>query len=147
MANRYLELLLDVNPRALCALMAFCEIIDKRRFPSDPCDGFERLGDDQRHTVLCPLTAALCDSSSDALHPTLVKLRDQFSHRLPEAEVQANDLLDELIAKTTERKVVRVQLGLSGREVQSREQLARLLAELEERIGAQLDMGARVRLV
>ena len=45
------------------------------------------------------------------------------------------------------RKVVRVQLGLSGREIQSREQLQRLLTELEERIGAQLDTGARVRLV
>ena len=110
-------------------------------------DGFERLGDDQRHAVLRPLTAALCDTSPEALHPTLVELRDQFNHRLPEAEVQANELLDELIAKTTERKLVRVQHGLSGRELQSREQLQRLLAELEERIGAQLDTGARVRLV
>ena len=110
-------------------------------------DGFERLGDDQRHAVLRPLTAALCDTSPEALHPTLVELRDQFNHRLPEAEVQANDLLDELIAKTTERRVVRVQHGLSGRELHSREQLQRLLAELEERIGPQLDAGARVRLV
>ena len=45
------------------------------------------------------------------------------------------------------RGSLRVQLGLSGREVQSREQLQRLLGELEERIGAQLDTGARVRLV
>lgn len=35
--------------------------------------------------------------------PALVELRDQFSHRLPEAEFLAKDLLDELIAKTTER--------------------------------------------
>ena len=49
--------------------------------------------------------------------PTLVELRDQFNHRLPDAECHANDLLGELIAKTTERKVVRVQLGLSGPEL------------------------------
>jgi len=77
------------------------------------------------------------------LQPTLVELRDQFHHCLPDAEVRANDLLDELMAKTIERKMVWVQLGLSGRELQSRERLRLpLLTEIEERIGAQLDRGS-----
>jgi len=55
----------------------------------------------------CPaLTVALCDTSPEALCPTLVELRDQFNQSLSDAEVPANDLLDEWIAKTTERKVI-----------------------------------------
>lgn len=44
-----------------------------------------------------------CATPRPRIYPALVELRDQFAHRLPDAEFQANDLLDELIAKTTER--------------------------------------------
>ncbi|MBI4818899.1 MAG: BREX system P-loop protein BrxC [Deltaproteobacteria bacterium] len=110
-------------------------------------NGFETLGPDQSHRVLRPVTEALVDTTPEAIAPTLAEVRDRFSSRIATAEDTANDLLDEELSKKDVKPVVKVDSQLRGREVTSRAQLRDLFAELEERIGPQLDRGNRVRLV
>jgi hypothetical protein len=109
--------------------------------------GFEKLASEQAHQVLRPIAEALYDTTPEAVAPSLPEISSRFPKRLADAEDTANDQLDELLAKLTEAQVVKVEANLRGREVKNREELKRLLAELEERIGAQLDRGARIRIV
>jgi hypothetical protein len=110
--------------------------------------GFAQLDADQAHRVLRPITEAQVDTTAEAISPTLVEVRDRFTSRIRQAEDTANDLLDEELAKRSqERPVVKVESRLRGREIESREQLQTVVAELEERIGPLLDQGHRVRIV
>ena len=110
--------------------------------------GFAQLDPDQAHRVLRPITEAQVDTTAEAISPTLVEVRDRFTSRIRQAEDAANDLLDEELANRSEdRPVVKIESRLRGREIASREQLQAVVAELEERIGAELDQGHRVRIV
>jgi len=108
--------------------------------------GFEQLSADQAHRVLKPILEAVIDTTPEAVSPTLVVLKETFASRLGPAEELARDRLDEERNKSTERKVVKVEIEVRGREIQSREQLQALFRELEERIGPLLDQGDRVRI-
>jgi hypothetical protein len=110
--------------------------------------GFALLDPDQTHRVLRPITEAQVDTTAEAVSPTLVEVRDRFASRIRQAEETSNDLLDEELAKRPDdRPVVKVESRLRGREVESREQLKAVFAELDERIGPLLDQGNRVRIV
>ncbi len=109
--------------------------------------GFEKLSAEQAHHVLQPLAEALFDTTADATAPSLIELRDRFPGRLKHGEDVAHDRLDEALAKRAEGQVVKVDLHLRGREIQSREQLKAVLGELEERVAPLLDAGSRVRIV
>ena len=108
--------------------------------------GFELLSADQAHRVLKPIQDAAIDTTPEAIAPSLFVLRETFAGRLGNAEEQARDRLDEERNKHQEKKVVKVEANLRGREVQTREQLQAIFRELEERIGPLLDQGARVRI-
>ena len=75
---------------------------------------------------------------------TLVQLRDTVTARLRDAEHEANDRLDSILAQTTQTQVVRLPLQLSGREVSSPEEVEQLVHELRERLLAQLDQAGIV---
>jgi hypothetical protein len=109
-------------------------------------EGFASLGPDEAHRVLKPILDARVDTTPEAVSPSLVVVRDTFASRIGPAEEQARDRLDEERNKGTERKVVKVEAHVRGREVASREQLRALFRELEERIGPLLDNGDHVRL-
>ncbi|MCA9627282.1 MAG: BREX system P-loop protein BrxC [Myxococcales bacterium] len=110
--------------------------------------GFAQLDADQSHGVLRPIAEAMVDTTPEAIAPTLAEVRDRFRSRIDRAEELANDRLDDELSKTDDAQVVvKVESGLRGREVQSREQLKAAFDELEERIGPLLDRGARVRIV
>ena len=94
-----------------------------------------------------PITEALYDTTPEALHPTLVQLRDTVTARLRDAEHEANDRLDSILAQTTQTQVVRLSLQLSGREVSTPEEVEKLVHELRERLLAQLKDNIRIRLV
>ena len=90
-----------------------------------------------RHSIpSVTITEAQVDTTAEAVSPTLVEVRDRFTSRIRQAEDSANDLLDEELARRREdRPVVKIESRLRGREIASREQLAAVVAELEERIG------------
>ena len=109
--------------------------------------GFEKLAADQAHGVLRPIAEALFDTTPEAVAPSLSDMQARFPQRLAAGEEAANERLDELLSKLEQGQVVKVEVGLRGREIRSRDELKRVLDELEERIGPQLDKGARIRLV
>ncbi len=131
--------------------------------------GFERLSADESHRVLRPFAEALFDTTAEATSPTLVEIRDRFLQKLDAADEKANDVLDEILSRETATgtgtgtgagtgagtvpaarrapAIVKVDTRLTGREIASKEQLEAVLSELRERVSAQLDKGARVRLV
>jgi translation initiation factor IF-3 len=61
--------------------------------------------------------------------------------------VAANDRLDQERNKREERPVVKVDLHLRGRELESPEQIEALLRELEERLLPLLKTKQRIRIV
>lgn len=109
--------------------------------------GFEKLGPDQSHDVLRPIAEAAFDTTPDAIAPAIADMQARFPQRLTHGEEAANERLDQLLSTLDEGQVVKLDAGLRGREIKNRDELRRVLQELEERIGAKLDQGARIRLV
>jgi hypothetical protein len=111
--------------------------------------GFETLKPDASHHVLRPITEAMIDTTADAVAPTLLDLHDRFPARLQHAEEVAIERLDEKLAddEVKPERVVRVPISLKNKDIRTRDELKLLLAEIEQRIGSQLDQGARVRIV
>lgn len=109
--------------------------------------GFRELEAREAHDVLRPVGDALFDTTADAVAPSLAELGSRFPARLSAAEERAHLALDDLLSLKSEAQVVKLEPGLRGREVASREELQALLRELEERLLAQLERGARIRLV
>ncbi len=109
--------------------------------------GFEKLLPDQVHHVLRPIAEALFDTTPEAVAPALGDMQARFPQRLAAAEEQANERLDDARSKRTDKQVVKVDLGLRGREVDDKEQLKAVLKELEDRILPHLEKKSRVRIV
>lgn len=111
--------------------------------------GFTTLTADQAHSVLRPIALAggdAADADADAVAPTLVDLQDPFLARLARAEEAANERLDESLSEGQRPLVVRLDLGLRGRELASAADLDALLEELRRRLSEPLQGGVRVRL-
>ena len=111
--------------------------------------GFERLGPDQAHVVLRPITEAVTRTTPEAVAPKLEQIRDGFPARLARAKEIANDLLDEAL-RVEEPKappIVKVDLRLHGRELETPAQLEALLKEIETRLAPLVAEKKRVRLV
>ena len=109
--------------------------------------GFEKLSPDQSHSVLRPIAESVFDTTADAVAPSLADMQAGFPQRLTHGEEAANERLDQLLSACAEGQVVKLDVCLRGREIKNRDELRRVLQELEERIGAKLDQGARIRLV
>lgn len=109
-------------------------------------EGFQKLSADQAHLVLRPIAEALFDTTPEATAPSLDDMGTRFPQRLAAAEEVADERLDTLLSEMEGGQVVKVEAGLRGREIKNRQELRQVLDELEERVGARLDQGARVRL-
>lgn len=110
-------------------------------------DGFSTLTNDQSHHVLRPITEAMTPTSADAIAPSLEALDGSFQIGLQRAETLANERLDELLSEGDRPIIQRVDLGLRNRELERPEDVRALLDELEKRLMALIDKGARVRLL
>lgn len=108
--------------------------------------GFERFSDDTKHLVLRKVGQALFDTTVDAIAPSLADLRDLFPGRLHRGEEEAYDAFDAALEAIEEAKVIKVKMELRGRELAGRDDLRKLLAEIEDTIGPKLDKGERVRI-
>jgi hypothetical protein len=110
-------------------------------------EGFAKITDEQGLQVLRPIREAVVDTTPEAISPTLSFLRDSVPTRLKEAAEEANRRLDGFVALIEKVQVVQVKTGLSGRELQSEQDVEVLLQELRERLMAQLKGDVRIRLV
>src|SRR5690606_38322565 len=91
--------------------------------------GFHRLTGDESHHVLRPLAEACDDPRDDLTHPSLFALARYFAPRLADAEEEAIDRLDALLAAKDQGTVVKVVLPLRHREVASEAEVDALLSE------------------
>ena len=110
-------------------------------------EGFATLTAEKSHHVLRPIAEALVTTDAKAISPTLEQLRDGFERALAVAERDAGDRLDALLSEGDRPVIRKVTHGLGNREVGSVEELDRVLADVRERVVAELAGGAKVRLV
>lgn len=109
--------------------------------------GFSTLSADQAHHVLRPIAQALSDTTAEAVAPPLSALSGAFVHRLHAAEREANERLDAILSEGDRPVIQTLRLELRNRELASEADLRALLDELEQRLRAALETGARIRLV
>ncbi|MCA9546017.1 MAG: hypothetical protein KC613_16550, partial [Myxococcales bacterium] len=136
---------------------------------------YRKLDPHESNQVLRPISQAEDAHGEDAVHPDLDTLTDQFGPKLESAVEQANDLLDRLLEQKRpviiddgtkaggDRKgdgpgtggpappppvrFAKVRIGLRHQTVESLDDLDTLLADLRERVKAELGPNTRVRLV
>lgn len=111
--------------------------------------GFGTLGSEAQHMALRYLNQTLSDTSVEALTPALAALKESFSHRLQDAEVKANQRLDELMSEGTGSPVLAYGLteSLRNREIGTVEDAEALADEIREQLMPLLKDGKRIRLV
>ena len=111
-------------------------------------DGYQRLLPDESHEVLRPITEACDDPSAEAVRPPLAQLTRTFPPRLRDAEEDAIDRLDNLLAKKNLGTVVKVSLlpTLRHREVRTQADIDLLLAEIREALTEAIGPEHRVRI-
>lgn len=110
-------------------------------------EGMSTLSADKLHAVLRPVNQAMTETTADAVAPPLQALKDSFLNRLQQAEEAANELLDGMLSEGQKPLVVRLDLGLRNRELQSESDVEALLDELRQRLRSAMKQGARVRLL
>ncbi len=119
-------------------------LADQARTRIKTRDGYSVLTGDQSHRVLRPITLACSDTDAETSDPDLLSLDAPFLVRLQRAVDEANTILDELISHKT--PIVKVPLGLWGREVKTEADVDAIVNELRERLLEQLKTGAHLRL-
>jgi hypothetical protein len=110
-------------------------------------DGFSTLTGDQSHSVLRPFAETTTSTTAEAVAPLLVYLKDPFALALQRAEDQANDLLDKILSEGDKPLIVRVDLRLRNREVETEAEVQALVDEIKTRLLEQVRPGTRVRLL
>ena len=110
-------------------------------------EGFDKLTPDARHKVLTPLREGTASGTDDnAVVPALDVLEGKLATIRRDAEQRALAQLDALRESAGERPVVRVSLGLAGREIETEAELERLLTEVRDAILRELAAKHRVRI-
>jgi hypothetical protein len=123
------------------------QLADDARSRIKARDGFPGLKGEQTHKVLRPITAALSDTTADAIAPALRDLKDPFLLALKRAEDHANDTLDDLLTPESQPKIARVDLKLRNRELASPSDIDALLSEVKTRLLDELKHAGRIRLL
>jgi hypothetical protein len=108
--------------------------------------GMAELSADERHAVLRPVTAALRETTEEAVAPGLAQLLEGLAGRLDDAKRAARDRLDELRQKTTGEIVVKVTFEIRDREIRNERDVEVLVDEIRGRLLEQLKKGQKVRL-
>ena len=125
--------------RRLARIQAQERLAEATRTAIKQIPGFEKLDDDQRHTVLRPVTQALRETSEHELRPTLAGLLDGLERKLDEAREAASLTIDELVIKEKGVPVIRVSIDVRDRVITSARDVDNLLAEIRTRLLAQLE--------
>ena len=120
---------------------------EERRSEVKLRNGFAGLKEEQQAAVLRPIREALQDTTAEAISPTLCALRDAFPARLQKASEECNRLLDQFINDNVGVQVVEFSTGLYGRELNSTDEVERMLDDLRGRLLDQLKKDVRIRLV
>ncbi|MEX1361618.1 MAG: BREX system P-loop protein BrxC, partial [Nannocystaceae bacterium] len=108
--------------------------------------GFAALGDEDRYTVLRPITNALRESTEQQTAPTLAQLHDGLEARLVLARREAEERLHELQDASRGEVLVAVTIAVRHREIRSAQEVDEVVEDLRERLMEYVDKGQAVRL-
>jgi hypothetical protein len=108
--------------------------------------GYLKLSEDKASYVVRPIQSAMYDTTAEALYPSLLELRDTSVLKLQKAAEQADMALDNALSQTTDEQVIQVALNLKGEEVSTPEEVEALVNQLRDRLLAQLQGKANVRI-
>lgn len=121
-------------------------LVEEARERVKALPGVAGLGDDDRHALLRPITAAVRETSEESVAPTLAQLHDGLATRLEEAVRGAEDRLEQIQAERTGEVVVKVTIDVRNREIRSVGDVEGLIEEIRGRLLEALEKGQRVRL-
>ena len=102
---------------------------------------------DKAHKVLRPLTEVVTNTTAEAVAPSLNALKDPFEAALKRAEDEANERLDSLLSEGDRPLIVRVDLGLRNREVETEADVEELVSGIRDRLLEQVRARQRVRIL
>lgn len=108
--------------------------------------GFATLTTQQEDHVLRPIRDAVYKTSTEALFPSLLQLRDTAIIQLGKAADTANTYLDNTLSQVADEQVIALPLDLRGREVSSPEDVEQLVSELRQKLLEQLQDRKNVRI-
>ena len=108
--------------------------------------GFADLTTQQEDHVLRPIRDAVYKTSTDALFPSLLQLRDTAILQLNKAAETANTYLDNTLSQVADEQVIPLMLGLGGREVSTPEDVEQLVNELRQKLLEQLQDRKNIRI-
>ena len=114
--------------------------------------GFSTLTAEQAHRVLRPFAAALTTTSAEAIAPTLRELFESFKVALERASAEAQDHLDRILFDRItvdgppRPRYVAVDLGIKNRHLATEADVEALLADIREKLLAQLRAGTGARI-
>ena len=110
-------------------------------------DGFTTLSADQSYKVLRPLTEAVISTTSKAIAPSLLALKEPFLLALQKAEEQSNDILDSILSQGENSFIQPFDLKLKNRELKSEADVEALVEEIRAMLLEHLRAGTRIRLL
>ena len=96
--------------------------------------------------MLRPFTAAVTSTGADAIAPTLRALVDDFNAALARAQSEAQDHLDKILSEGDRKPIVPLDLNIRNRHLATEADVEALLAEIREKLLAQVRAGTRIRL-
>ena len=108
--------------------------------------GYLKLSEDKASYVLRSIQAAIYDTTTDALYPSLLELRDTSALKLQNAAEQADIALDNALSQVTDEQVIQVALNLKGKEVSTPEEVEVLVNQLRDSLLSQLQGKANIRI-
>jgi hypothetical protein len=109
-------------------------------------NGFDKLDSDDAHRVLKPINDARTETSETATTPSLSELEASFRLRLHEAEQKSDTLLDTILSVGDGPSIVKIDLELRNKELETEEQVDALLKDIRERLMAQLEGKTNIRI-
>ncbi|MCB1177007.1 MAG: BREX system P-loop protein BrxC [Leptospiraceae bacterium] len=110
-------------------------------------NGFEKLTEEEIEQVKSTLESSSSSMDPESLYPNLLQLKNLF-FSIEQDKVKANDLFDELISRKEQIKEIRkVKHGLSNKEINTKEELDKVLEELKKECTLELEKGYSIRLV
>ncbi len=108
--------------------------------------GFSTLTSEQSHRVLRPFAAALTTTGVDAIAPSLRELFETFKIALERATAEAQEHLAAIKNEGNRKPFIPVDLRLKNRYIETEADVDALLAEIREKLLAQLTAGTGARI-
>jgi hypothetical protein len=108
--------------------------------------GFSTLTSEQSHRVLRPFAAALTTTGVDAIAPALRELFETFKIALDRATAEAQEHLAAIMSEGNRKPFIPIDLGLKNRYIATEADVEALIAEIREKLLAQLLAGTGARI-